>query len=98
MKRFIKSKLRNLEPRWARTSPKKYINFLRRQGITIGENLWVTPDVKSLHIDITRPSLLEIGDHVRLNRNLTILTHDGGYYVLLNKYKEFIPQSGRVKI
>jgi len=55
-------------------------------------------DVKSLKIDTTRPSLLTIGNHVRLNRNLTIITHDGGFYVLKNKYNEFISQSGRVCI
>lgn len=98
MKRFIKSKIRNFELRWARTSPKRYIAYLRRIGIKVGEDLWVTPKVKTLKIDVTRPSLIEIGNQVRLNQNLTILTHDGGYYVLRNKYKEFIPQSGRVKI
>ena len=94
----IQSKIENLKLRWARTSSKRYIKFLREKGIKIGDNLWVTPDVKSISIDITRPSLIEIGSNVRLNRNLTILTHDGGFYVLLNKYKEFISQSGRVKI
>lgn len=98
MKRFIKNKLKNFQLRWARTSPTRYITFLRKQGVKVGDDIWVTPDIKSLKIDITRPSLLEIGNQVRLNRNLTILTHDGGYYVIKNKYKEFIPQSGRVKI
>lgn len=98
MKRIIKSKIRNLQLRWAQTSPKRYIKFLKRQGVKIGDDLWVTPKVKTINIDITRPSLLEIGNQVRLNQNLTILTHDGGYYVLRNKYKELIPQSGRVKI
>lgn len=94
----IKKKLENLKLRWARTSPKRYLNFLRNKGVIIGDNIWMTPDVKSVSIDITRPSLIEIGSNVRLNKNLTILTHDGGFYVLLNKYKEFISQSGRVKI
>ena len=94
----IKGKIENVKLRWSRTSPKRYIRFLRSKGIKIGENIWVTADVKSLSIDITRPSLIEIGDNVRLNKNLTILTHDGGYYVLQHKYKEFISQSGRVKI
>ncbi|MHA7842224.1 MAG: acyltransferase [Winogradskyella sp.] len=94
----IKKKLENLRLKWARTSPKRYLKFLKKKGIVIGDNIWMTPDVKSVSIDITRPSLIEIGSNVRLNRNLTILTHDGGFYVLLNKYKEFIPQSGRVKI
>jgi len=98
MKEKLSKIKKNLKLRWARTSPERYIKFLREQGIKIGENIWVTPAVKTLNIDVTRPSLIEIGDYVRLNKNLTILTHDGGYYVLRNKYKEFIPQSGRVKI
>ena len=96
--RKFKAKRENLKLRWARTSPDRYLRFLREKGIKIGDNIWVTPRVKTLSIDITRPSLLEIGNNVRLNMNLTILTHDGGFYVLLNKYKEFISQSGRVKI
>lgn len=98
MKGYIRSKIRNLELRWARTNSRRYVNFLRRQGVKIGNNLWITPAVNTIQIDITRPSLVEIGDYVRLNRNFTLLTHDGGFYVLRNKYHEFIPQSGRVKI
>lgn len=98
MKNFFKSKMRNLELRWARTSSKRYIAYLRRIGIKVGDDLWVTPKLSTLKIDVTRPSLIEIGSKVRLNQNLTILTHDGGFYVLKNKYNEFISQSGRVKI
>jgi len=86
------------EQKWAYTSKKRYISYLRRKGVIIGENLWITNEFKSIYIDITRPSLVEIGSNVRLNKNLTILTHDGSYYVLRNKYKEFIPTSGKVKI
>lgn len=86
------------EARWACTSKTRYIAYLRRKGIIIGDNLWITRDLRSLHIDITRPSLIEIGNHVRLNTNLSILTHDGGFWVLRYKYKEFIPTSGKVKI
>jgi acetyltransferase-like isoleucine patch superfamily enzyme len=86
------------EQKWAYTSKKRYIAYLRRKGIVIGENLWITNDFKSIFIDVTRPSLIEIGSDVRLNKNLTILSHDGSYYVLRTKYKEFIPTSGKVKI
>lgn len=72
MKLFFKNKINNLKLRWAKTSPERYIRFLRSKGIKIGENLWVSPDVNTLSIDVTRPSLLEIGYNVRLNRNLTI--------------------------
>lgn len=88
----------NLKLRWARTSPRRYISFLRSKGVKVGDDLWVTPKVKTISIDTTRPSLVEIGNKVRLNQNLTILTHDGGFYVLKNKYGEFIASSGRVKI
>ncbi|REG89963.1 acyltransferase [Winogradskyella sediminis] len=94
----LKSKIDNFKLRWARSSPKRYIKFLRSKGVKIGDDLFVTNDVKSLSIDITRPSLIEIGNNVRLNKNLTIVTHDGAFYVLKNKYKEFIPASGRIKI
>ena len=90
--------IKSLEYKWAHTSRKRYVAFLRKKGIKIGNNLWITPSIKTLNIDTTRPSLVEIGDQVRLNKNFTLLTHDGGYYVIRNKYHEFISQSGRVKI
>lgn len=95
---YIQRKIENFKLRWARTSSKRYIKFLRSKGIRIGDNIWLTPHLSSLFIDLTRPSLIEIGNNVRLNKNLTILTHDGGYFTLLNKYQEFISSSGKVKI
>lgn len=96
--KFIKSHLKNLKLRFAKTSSKRYIKYLRSKGCIIGNNLWMTPKIDTVSIDITRPSLVEIGNNVRINRNFLLLTHDGGFYVLLNKYHEFIPQSGKVKI
>lgn len=98
VKNFFETHLENFKLRIARTSPKRYIKFLRSKGCIIGENLWMTPKIKTVAIDYSRPSLVEIGDNVRINRNFLLLTHDGGFYVLLNKYHEFIPQSGKVTI
>lgn len=95
---FITSKIDNLKFWWARTDPQRYIEFLREKGCKIGNNLWITPLVKTVQIDITRPSLVEIGDNVRLNRNLTLFTHDASFYVFKNKFHEIIPRSGKVKI
>ncbi|MDG4714776.1 acyltransferase [Winogradskyella marincola] len=97
-KNKLKSKIENLKLRWARTSPKRYIKFLRKKGIKIGNDIFMTPDVKSISIDITRPSLIEIGNNVRVNKNLTLVTHDGAFYVLKNLYNEFMPKSGRIKV
>ena len=93
IKRVIRSRIRNWELHLSKTSKKRYINYLRKQGVKIGENIWMTPCIKTVNIDITRPSLVEIGDYVRIDRNFTLLTHDAGFYVLLNKWHEFIPQS-----
>ena len=98
MLKKLKAKFKSLEFRWAKTSPKRYVAFLRKRGIIIGENIWFTPFLDTVWIDLTRPSLVTIGDNVRINKNFTLLTHDGGYYALLQKYNEFIPQSGHVKI
>lgn len=49
-------------------------------------------------IDITRPSLVEIGDNVFINSNFRLFTHDYVTCVFKYKYHEFIPSSGTVKI
>ena len=98
MKTFFNYKINNLKLRWAKTSSKRYVKFLREKGIVIGDNIDFHGGIKSISIDITRPSLVTIGSNISLNKNFTLLTHDWGGYVLRNKYKEFIPSSGPVKI
>ena len=73
IKRVIRSRIRNWELHLSKTSKKRYINYLRKQGVKIGENIWMTPCIKTVNIDITRPSLVEIGDYVRIDRNFTLL-------------------------
>lgn len=90
--------IENIKLRWAKNSTKRYIKFLRSKGIKIGNNIDFHGGVKSISIDITRPSLVTIGSNVSFNKNFTLLTHDWGGYVLRNKYKDFIPSSGAVKI
>ena len=60
IKRVIRSRIRNWELHLSKTSKKRYINYLRKQGVKIGENIWMTPCIKTVNIDITRPSLVEI--------------------------------------
>ena len=67
IKRVIRSRIRNWELHLSKTSKKRYINYLRKQGVKIGENIWMTPCIKTVNIDITRPSLVEIGDYVRID-------------------------------
>lgn len=74
-----------------------YLNYLRKQGVLIGENCTIGK-VRTITIDVSRPYLVEIGDQVRLNTGLTIMTHDFPTMVFKNYYGEFIPSSGKVKI
>ena len=75
----------------------RYINFLKEKGISIGEDcyVWAPPTVT---IDISRPSLIEIGNNVYITAHCTILTHGFDWVVLRNKYGEVVPTSGKVKI
>ena len=74
-----------------RRNPQKYTDFLRKKGVKIGKNFRM---FGSINIDLTRPSLVSIGDNVALNRNFTILTHDFVSGIFIHKYSEFIPSSG----
>jgi len=90
--------IKNLQLRLGRTSSKRYLKFLNRTGVKIGDNIYFHGGVNTVSIDITRPSLVTIGSNISFNKNFTLLTHDWGGYVLRNKYKEFISSSGPVKI
>lgn len=75
----------------------RLVRHLRSKGVKVGEGV-VFRDAKSVTIDLTRPSLIEIGDNVDINVNFTIMTHDFASGVFLNKYNELINSSGRVKL
>ena len=75
----------------------RLVRHLRSRGVKVGEGV-VFRDAKSVTIDLTRPSLIEIGDNVDINVNFTIMTHDFASGVFLNKYNELINSSGRVKL
>ena len=78
-------------------SSDRYIAFLKSKGIKIGNNC-IALYPRSISIDVSRPTLLEIGDNVFLHKGTTIMTHDFASYVFVNKYNEFIPSHGKVKI
>lgn len=78
-------------------SPQNFNKYLIAHDVKLGEDV-VFRYPKSVTIDLTRPSLIEIGDHVDINANFTIMTHDFGTFVFRNLYGDFIPSSGKVKI
>lgn len=81
----------------AKRSSISYLNYLRNKGVKIGEGT-VVKDPRHILIDSTRPSLLEIGSHVFLHKDMTILTHDWTGWCFVEMYNEFIPSHKRTII
>lgn len=82
----------------SRTSKKRYINYLVKKGVKIGKNFCIHGNLNTIQIDVTRPSLITIGDDVQINSGMKIFTHDFVSSIFLNKFHDFIPSSGEVKI
>ncbi|MBQ3055836.1 MAG: acyltransferase [Oscillospiraceae bacterium] len=64
---------------------KGMVSYWRSQGAKIGEGC-------DIHVNATlgsEPYLVEIGNHVRINTNVHILTHDGGVWVLRGMKPEY---------
>lgn len=58
-----------------------YISYLRKQGVTIGEDCTIYAPNKTF-VDIQYPWMVQIGDHVRITQGVIILTHDYAWSVL----------------
>lgn len=98
LSKILKSRINNLHLRWARTSSDRYIRFLKKKGVIIGEDCKFYSGLKTISIDTTRPSLIEIGNNVAFNKNCKLVTHDFATKVFLITHNEFIPSSGKIKI
>lgn len=94
---IIKRIIRKFKLEYAKTSSKRYIKYLRLGGVRIGKDCHVM-DPHNIQIDISRPELLEIGDHVFLHRGTIILTHDWTSWCFVYSHNDFIPSHGKVKI
>lgn len=83
---------------WIRLSPDNYFKYLRSKGVKLGENVRFYGDIGTCRIDVSRPTLVSIGNNVALNQNFTLMTHDYGTFVFRRVFKDFISSSGRVSI
>lgn len=63
----------------------KYPDYLRKKGVNIGENCEI---YKSANFG-SEPYLITLGNHVRINAGVQLITHDGGYWVLRNECSRF---------
>lgn len=93
---MFKRLFRKLSMLYYKSSSDRYIAYLRSKGIHIGTGTMLRP--KTIEIDLTRPSLVTIGNDCYMNENFTLLTHDWVTRVFLYSGLDFIPSSGRVKI
>lgn len=88
---------RKIEYTWAIKSSKNYIAYLRKKGLSIGKDCFFQSP-KTARVDITRPCLVEIGEHCYFLENFLLLTHDNVSKVFGPLYHDFLPSSGKVTI
>jgi len=89
---------RYIELRIAHSNWHNYVAYLRRKGVKIGENFYISGGTHDKNIDLSRPSLITIGDNVSINKNFTLMTHDFVSGLFRIKYYDFVPSSGRIVI
>ena len=71
----------------AKIDSEHYVRHLKHKGIAIG-NGTIFYDPVSNVIDETNPSLLKLGNNVRITHGVVILTHDYSWSVLAGVYGE----------
>lgn len=64
---------------------REYPKYLRKKGMVIGENCEI---YKGANFG-SEPYLITVGNHVRINAGVHIITHDGGMWVLRSEKAGF---------
>lgn len=77
-----------------KASENDLIDYLRKNGAQIGENVRIWAPQKS-RIDLSCPWLLQIGDNVRITEGVVILTHDYSWSVI-KKYSSEKVYEGQI--
>lgn len=89
--------IRTLKYKYAITNSTRFICYLRKKGIQIGDDCFFQSP-KTAVVDTTRPLLVEVGNHCYFLENFTLLTHDNVAKVFGPLKQDFIPSSGKVVI
>lgn len=92
---MLKDKIKELVLGY-RASSEAYINFLRKQGIKVGNNVKLYRPFNTT-IDFQNPHLLTIGNDVQITGPVTILTHDYSWSVLKKSMAIFMVIRERLK-
>lgn len=96
IKSFIKNSIKRIVYQ-EKYNSQSYVKYLRSIGMKIGEDVNFYAPMKT-SIDITRPWMIDIGDHVEITEGVTILTHGYDWSVLKGVYGEILGSCGKVKI
>lgn len=94
---IIKRIIHRLEYKYSIRNSERFCNYLRRHRIKVGEGCYALAP-RTIQIDMSRPELLTIGNHVFLHRGTIIMTHDWASWCFVNSHNEFLPSHGRVNI
>lgn len=86
-----------LEYKISLISNERYTKYLRGKGMKIGENVIFT-NRNTLDIDMHKPTLVEIGNDVFINRGFSLITHDYVSHVFLRVYHDYVSSTGKVTI
>lgn len=65
-----------------KAAPVDFVTESRNRGVQIGERCEIHPSISWG----SEPYLISVGDHVRITKNVQFITHDGGVWVLREKY------------
>lgn len=79
-------------------SSSSLVSYLKNHGIVIGEDVTFYGNLKQVSIDRTRPSLVKIGDHVKIVAPFALITHGFEWTVFREKYRTIIGSAGRIVI
>lgn len=78
-----------------RSSEVKYINYLRKKGVKIGQNTSILSPNHSL-IDTGRASWIEIGDNCILTHGVSLIAHDYSWSILRKSHNIMAPTGGGI--
>lgn len=91
------SLLNKIKKHWQCRTANGYEQWLRDHGVVIGKNLRLF-NHKSIRFDVSSPGLITIGDNVHITAGVSILTHDGRFWLLKQIYYDAVSSRAAVHI
>lgn len=82
----------------AKRNSSAYIRYLRSRGVRLGRNVRFFGNIANVRVDLTRPTLVRIGDDVKIVSPFALVTHGFEWAVFRNKYHEVVGSAGGVVI